>query len=177
MKTSVITLIVTFSIFLSFQKVSSQETKNDTTITYLKSVAHEMIISSPYCALITIDGEGRPRARTMDPFKPDTSFVIWFGTHSKTRKVEQIKNNPKATVYYYNEDVEGYVVLNGSAYLVNDPAEKAKRWKEEWAAFYNQERDTYLLIKFVPQWLEVYSSKHNTPVDPETWRPPVVRFR
>ena len=52
------------------------------------------MISAKTCALITLDSEGRPRVRVMDPFIPENDFTVWFGTNPKTRKVEQIKNNP-----------------------------------------------------------------------------------
>jgi len=140
------------------------------------SAARDIMTSAKTCALITIDSEGRPRVRVMDPFIPENDFTVWFGTNPKTRKVEQIKNNPKVTLYYLEPNGSGYVMLHGLATLVNDQAEKDKRWKAEWEAFYPNKQDDYLLIKISPQWLEVISYSHGILGDPDTWEPPKVLF-
>jgi len=51
----------------------------------------------------------------------------------------------------------GYATLLGRAALVSDPAEKAKRWKDDWAKLYKDRNrgDDYLLIKVTPIRLEV----------------------
>ncbi len=132
--------------------------------------------SSKTCALITVDDEGRPRVRVMDPFEPEPDFTIWFGTNPKSRKVDQIKNNPKVTLYYLENNNAGYVMIQGTAELVNDKTEKETRWKNEWEAFYPNKPHDYLLIKVTPNWMEVVSYTHNIIGDPETWEPPKVVF-
>jgi general stress protein 26 len=37
---------------------------------------------------------------------------------------------------YFNAAAAEYVTVLGTATLVTDSAEKARHWKEEWAAFY-----------------------------------------
>ncbi len=142
----------------------------------LRKAAREIMTSSETCALITLDGEGRPRVRVMDPFLPENDFTVWFGTNSKSRKVAQIKMDPRVTLYYLKEDQSGYVMLHGIAELVNDPEEKEKRWKEEWVDFYPNKADDYLLIKVSPKWLEVISYGYGIQGDPVTWEPPRITF-
>ena len=142
----------------------------------LKDAAREIMTSAETCALITLDREGRPRVRVMDPFIPDRDFTVWLGTNSNSRKVDQIKNDPRVTLYYLADDASGYVMIHGTAYLVNDQEEKDKRWKKEWEAFYPENRETYLLIKIVPEWMEVVSYPHGITGDPVSWEPPKVIF-
>ena len=142
----------------------------------IKDAARKIMASVESCALITIDKDGRPRARAMDAFLPENDFTVWFGTNANTRKVGQIKNNPKATLYYLEAESAGYVLIYGTAEIVDDPEEKEKRWKTEWEAFYPDGRDDYLLIKFSPEWMEVVSYTYDIHGDPESWEPSKVTF-
>jgi len=138
--------------------------------------AREILTSANTCALITLDNEGNPRARAMDPFPPENDFTVWFGTNPKSRKVEQIKNNPNVTLYYLEEGESGYVTVHGKARIVNDNLEKEKRWKDEWKAFYQNKTSDYLLIEVTPQWMEVISYKHGIVSNKSSWEAPSVIF-
>ena len=80
--------------------------------------------SAGTCALITLDEEGRPRVRAMDAFPPENDFTVWFGTNPKSRKVNQIKNDPRVTLYYLENDGSGYVMIYGKAQLVDELRKK-----------------------------------------------------
>ncbi len=151
--------------------------QKDTTNTKLMKAAREIMTGARYCALITLDDEGLPRARTMDPFAPDEDFTIWFGTNSKSRKVDQIRREPRVTIYYFDAGISGYVVIRGIAELVNDLKRKEVYWKDEWGAFYPNYPDNYLLIKVLPVWMEVISTQHGIFGDSITWEPPVIKFK
>jgi general stress protein 26 len=167
-----------FLVFISFpQFILAQNTQTSLwERDSLISAAHEIIENSRYCALITLDKSGMPSVRTMDPFKPEEDMVIWLGTSSKSRKVNEIRNDSRVTMYYADPDGAGYVVINGKAILVNDQKEKERWWKKEWEAFYPEDRNNYLLIKVVPNKLEILSYKHGFTGDPETWRVPAIDF-
>ncbi|MEP5611486.1 MAG: pyridoxamine 5'-phosphate oxidase family protein [Cyclobacteriaceae bacterium] len=142
----------------------------------LISAAREIMDSAGTCALITLDQEGRPRVRTMDPFPPDSTMTVWFGTTIKSRKVDQIKNDPRVTLYYLESDNSGYVMIAGIAELVDPKKEKEERWKVEWETFYPKKSEEYFLIKVSPEWIEVISESRNILGDSITWKPPVVFF-
>jgi len=142
----------------------------------LLKAAREIMTDAGTCALITLDKDGNPRARTMDPFLPEDDFTVWFGTNSNSRKVDQIKNDARVTLYYFDNETQGYVVISGTAQLVNDPSEKENYWKKEWEAFYPNKSDNYLLIKVSPLWLEILSPTHEIYNDPTTWQPPIIFF-
>jgi general stress protein 26 len=156
--------------------VHAQEEDPDSLSIKLMDAAREIMSSAESCALITIDQEGRPRVRAMDAFDPEEDFTVWFGTNANSRKVDQIKNNPKATLYYLEKGSAGYVMISGTAELVDDQKEKENRWKPEWEAFYPENRENYLLIKFTPEWMEVVSYTYGIHGDPESWEPTKVNF-
>jgi general stress protein 26 len=143
----------------------------------LIDAAREIITSARYCALITNDSSGHAQARTVDPFPPDDSFVVWIGTNPRTRKVAEIRRNSHVTLYYFDRDAEAYVTIHGVARLVNDPKEKAKRFKKEWKDFYPNRDKDYLLISVMPVQLEIVSVKQGIVGDRLTWKPPSVTFR
>lgn len=140
------------------------------------AAAKEIMGAAGTCALITLDDDGAPRVRAMDPFAPEDDFTIWFGTNSRSRKVDQIKKDPRVSLYYLDKDASGYVIIHGRARLVNDPMEKEKRWKAAWEAFYPDKTQDYLLIEVSPLWMEVLSPPKGISADPLTWQPPVVNF-
>lgn len=154
----------------------SQENKKPLSQAELIAAAREIMSAARYCALITLDSSGRPQARTLDPFPPDENMVVWLGTNPRSRKVAEIRRNPQVTLYYFDREEQAYVTISGIARLVNDPKEKAKRWKDEWKDFYPDRARDYLLIAVKPEKLEVVNVKKGIVGDPKTWKPPSVNF-
>ncbi len=169
-------LTITALVFFFSSGFSQKAEPTDLLNNKLLNAAREIIASAKTGALITIDKEGTPRVRVMDPFPPEKDFTIWFGTNPRSRKVDQINNNPKVTLYYLESDQSGYVTIHGIAQIVNDEKEKEKRWKEEWTAFYQNKTTDYSLIKVSPVWMEVVSYSRNIIGDSITWKPPGLIF-
>ncbi len=169
-------IILPILLLITFNSFSQSIEQKDSLNNKLMNAAREIMASAGTCALITLDQQGRSRVRVMDPFLPESDFTVWFGTNPKSRKVDQIKKDPRVTLYYFDKSASGYVMIHGIAQIVNDPIEKEKRWKAEWEAFYPNKPDGYLLIKVSPEWMEVISSAHSIVGDPLTWEPPVVLF-
>jgi len=153
--------------------VAQTEVPRDT----LLVAARTIMAAARYCALITVDDAGAPQVRTMDPFSPDDDMTIWLGTNRNTRKVEQIRRDPRVVLYYPSPNATGYVSISGRARLVEDEMEKASRWKPEWEAFYGDPAADYVLIEVVPERLEVIDYSRGIGADPRTWNPPFVVFR
>jgi general stress protein 26 len=93
-------------ILLSVSCRPDSKPKNETSNRELILIAaREIIKASGKCALISLDENGRPQVRTMDPFEPESDFTIWLATNPKSRKVIQIKNNPNVTLYYSDKNM------------------------------------------------------------------------
>ena len=153
---------------LSAQEPPSRDT--------LLAAAGEIIEAARYCGLVTLDEAGNARVRTMDPFPPDEDWSIWMGTNRLSRKVREIEGDPRVTLYYFSLDQVGYVAVYGTARLVDDPGEKASRWKNEWENLYPDREAQYLLIQVIPDGMEVINYSRVIQGDPETWEPPSVEF-
>jgi general stress protein 26 len=142
-------------------------------------VAAGIMTRARFCALVTLGADGHPQSRIVDAFEPGPDLVVWIATKPVTRKVAEIRKDPRVTLSYFDPNSMGYVTLLGRAALVADPAEKAQRWKEDWARLYKDGNrgDDYLLIKVTPIRLEVSAEGEGVRNDPKTWRPVIVEFK
>jgi general stress protein 26 len=162
------------SIFLTESYAQEEQSFSVNRDTIL-SVARDYIDTVRFCALITIDSTGSPHVRTMDPFQPDENMVIWLGTNRKSRKVQEIHNNPHVALYYSDDKNDGYVSIIGTASIIEDKEEKNSHWKNEWDRFYPGKKN-YILIKVIPKRLEILNSNLGIASDKETWRTPAIEF-
>lgn len=177
---SLILLFVVF-VFLGYscQNTQSQVAVKDFTHrdSLVMQSARKIISNCYFGTLITIDAKGQPKARAMEPFEPDDNFVIWMATNPRSRKVKEIKRNPKATMHYFSKQLMAYVSLMGTATLVNDKESKQKYWKEGWERFYPDREKDYILIRFVPDVLELIDIPAGLTGDKNTWKPEQVVLR
>jgi general stress protein 26 len=143
--------------------------------------AAKSVIDEDYIAtLITIDAEGVPRARSIGVWAPENGLVLWMGTRRASRKVEQIRHNPNATIHFARDDISGdfqdayYASFMGTATVHTDDATVQERAPEEayrrsqWPNFPHD----YAAIRFETRWLEVFGRGIKS--KPETWQPQAV---
>jgi len=166
-------IMLLFSITVLAQDKMETQYNRDTLIT----TARIMMETTRNCALITLDTTGHPDARTMEPFSPDSNMVVWLGTSINSRKVKQIKNDSRVTLYYPAQNAAGYVVIKGQAYIVQDSLKKQIYWKKEWSRFYSEDKSEYTLIKVIPEQLEVIDYQHGIFGDSKTLDVPFVKFQ
>jgi len=143
------------------------------------AVAREIMADARFCTFGTVGLDGHPQARVMDPFPPDDGMTVWLATKPTTRKVAEIRADPRVTLLYFDTGAASYVTLVGHAELVRDPTEKAKRWKPAWSGMYEDQNrgEDYVLIRVRVDRLEIVSGRHGLRSDPRTWRPVVLDFR
>lgn len=146
--------------------------------------AARAIIEEDFIAtLITVDANGVPRARSIGVWAPDNDFVLWMGTRRTSRKVEQIRANPNATLHFAQDDAAGnfanayYASFMGTASVHVDDATVQLRAPEEryrrhqWPNFPHD----YAAIRFETKWLEV--TGHGITGDRANWQPQAVVLR
>jgi PPOX class probable F420-dependent enzyme len=137
------------------------------------AVAKDIMRDARYCTLVTIGPDGQPQARIVDPFPPDSDLTIWIATNALTRKVQEVRRDPRVTLLYFNPATSEYVTVLGTAALVTDALQKAAHWKADWAALYKDQNrgEDYLLLQVKPSRVEVVSVRRGVNNDPKTWRP------
>ncbi len=142
----------------------------------LLAAARQIMTGQKYCAFITVDAEGRPQIRTINPFPPEEDMTVWFATGSQTRKVAELKANPHVAVYYADhQNGTGYVQLTGRAVLVSDKAEIDKHRRGYWAQSFPNDKNL-ILVKVVPERLDVINYAAGVNGDRVTWRSPSIEL-
>ncbi len=140
----------------------------------LIAAAREIMLAQTYCALITIDESGRPQVRTMNPFPPEEDMTVWIATNTNTRKVQHIRKDPRVCLYYADHSkATGYVAITGRALLVDDMSEILKRKRAYWDQAFPGLRNI-VLIKVIPEQIDVLNYKQDVVADPVTWRTPTI---
>jgi len=141
------------------------------------AAAHEIMAAARYCALVTVDGEGAPRARTVAPLPPlqgDGPLAVWIATRPATRKVGEIQAEPRVALYYFDAAREEYATLAGRARIVAERAEIERRGAGLSRELYPSWPEDRLLIEVEPLRLEVQG--RGLAPDPETWQPVGISF-
>jgi general stress protein 26 len=154
-------------------KVNAQTTLNRDSIIV---AAQEIIKETTFCALATIDSTGQPHIRTMNPFPANDELITWFATSMTSRKVREIKNNPKVCVYYANHNsAKGYVAITGIGEVIDDKELLIKMKRDYWNGIPNWQ-NIFVLIKITPKTMEVINYKHGLNNDPNTFKAPSITF-
>ena len=142
------------------------------------AAAREVMQKARYCALVTVGRDGQPQARIVDPLAPEADLSVWIATSPATRKVDEIRANPRVTLFYFDPAGPAYVTLHAMAGLVTGAAEKAAHWKGDWAPFYKDAHrdDDFILIRSKPTRLEIVSQGHGIVNEPVSWRPTTIEL-
>ena len=171
MKTKNLLIILLITIVAS-NLFAQTEVNRDTMLV----AAHELIQETTYCGLVTIDYNGQPQVRTMNPFPVKDDMVIWFATSRSSRKVGEVKANPKVAVYFADHNTaKGYVNISGKAEVIDDKELLQKMKRDYWNGIPNWQ-DIFVLIKIVPEKMEVINYKHGLNNNPQTFKAPSVDF-
>jgi general stress protein 26 len=162
--------LILFSTIIPSKLYAQSSVNRDTVL----MAAREIIKETTYCALVTIDSTGQPQVRTMNPFPANDELITWFATSRTSRKVREIKNNLKVCVYYANHmTAKGYVSITGTAEVIDDKELLLKMKRDYWENIPNWQ-NIFVLIKIVPQTIEVINYKHGLNNDPTTFRAPSI---
>jgi general stress protein 26 len=143
----------------------------------LIAAAREIIAAQTYCALVTLDDSGHPQIRTMNPFPPEEDMTVWIATSTLTRKAQQIRHDSRVTLYYADHSKAiGYVAITGRAVLVDDRAEMVKRKRAYWDSAFPEFKNL-VLIKVVPERMDVLNYSRGALGDQTTWQAPTLEFK
>jgi general stress protein 26 len=138
----------------------------------------DVMQNAGFCSFITLGDDGHPQARTVDPLGPDRDSSIWVATNPRTRKVGQVRRDPRVTLHCFEPATSSYVTILAKASLVTDAAEKARHWKPSWTPFYpgGAAGADAVLIRLTPSRMEVVSESRGLAPDPKTWLPLAATF-
>ena len=161
---------LTLFLLLFFSVLFSQNNSDD----YLESIAFDIIKESQNCVLVTLNSENKPTTRVMEHNIYNKNFEIYLVTNPFSRKVSHLKSNPTISLNFQSNDRLSYVSVNGEAQLIDDIKLKNKYWKEEWTPHYKNIETDCVLIKIIPESLEIVSLTNEVLGDSKTWKPKTI---
>ncbi len=126
--------------------------------------SREIIDSAEAFVLSTVNGNS-PQSRVMGPKLIEEGMTIYMETYNDSRKVTQIKRNPRAQLLFMSEDKSEVVTLSGKATMDDSMSLKKRIWQEHpsSADYFTGCDDPRLgLIRFEPDKLEYIGPQTDT---------------
>lgn len=137
----------------------------------LDSVARRIVAAARYATFVTVDADGQPLARTVQPKAPSAAWTVWLATNPRTRKVREVERQPRVAMHWFDPATESYVAITGRARVVRDRPTKNAHWDPAWNAFYENRDTDAVLIRVDAERVEVVSPRLGVDSDRTTWRP------
>lgn len=137
---------------------------------HVLTVAKEMLKKSRYVLLLTNSSGNAPSARVVQPVleENDPFFTIWVGTRAGSRKIQEIEADDLVTLVVQDDSRSAQLILKGRASIESDNTLRRKYWQGVWRMFFpgGPLSDDYILVKFVPEEIEVLSFSQNVIPEP-----------
>jgi general stress protein 26 len=126
-----------------------------------KKEAVEIIKTCDVAFLSTINLDNFPETRGMINIlnkQIDDRLDLYFASDVNSPKVEQLRKNSCASLYYYNEKIMKNMILFGKLEVVTDKALKDKLWHDSFWDYYKNGKDdkSYGILKFIPTGYKYY---------------------
>jgi general stress protein 26 len=114
-------------------------------------------------AMLGTYGAGYPDIRAMIKNENAGLKTIWFTTNTSSKKVEQLKKNQKACVYFVDVDRRMGLRLIGIIDILQDPESRQRLWREGFERYYplGVSDPDYSVLRFTAQWGNYYHNLAN----------------
>lgn len=112
----------------------------------------------------TIDRNGIPQLKAMIKTAATGIKEIWFCSNTSSKRVNQIHENPNASLYFFDEKTFEGIMLSGKAEVSYDDNKRKEFWSEGMEIYYplGCTDPDYALIKFVAYEGNYYHGLVNT---------------
>lgn len=121
----------------------------------------EMMKGVRVCMLITKEKDSENLSgRPMNISKIDNDGTVWFFTKASSPKTEEIEESKNVSIAIVNESSNNYLMIHGSATLVNDKTKMKELWSSILKAWFPLGLDDpdMSLIKVIPKEVNYWDS-------------------
>jgi general stress protein 26 len=121
----------------------------------------EMVKDARICMLITNEKNSENvSGRPMSISKIDADGNIWFFSKASSYKVDEIEESKKVSIAITNESSNNYLMIHGTATLVNDKSKMKELWSPIMKAWFPLGLDDsdMTLIKVIPNEVNYWES-------------------
>ena len=109
----------------------------------------------------SVDEQGYPNTKAMiAPAKREGIKTMYWHTNRPSMRVKQYLKNPKACVYFSNNQSFRGVMLKGTMEVIDDIALKKEIWKDSFSMYYygGTNGDDFIILKFTAETGRYYSN-------------------
>lgn len=101
----------------------------------------DLISDVKVCMMTTRDPEGYLRSRPMMTQTEYQGSDLWFFTHKKSAKIEEIAENGEVNLSYAEPSKQHYVSISGHASYVTDKIKMKELWNPAYRAWFPEGLD------------------------------------
>jgi general stress protein 26 len=104
--------------------------------TYAITESLALINRSKIAMLGSVDKNGYPNIKAMLNLEHDELNTIWFSTNTSSKRVTQFHQNPKACVYYVDQERFMGLMLVGILEVLQDSKSRQRLWRPGFEMYY-----------------------------------------
>ena len=129
----------------------------------IKSEINNLRKNSAIAYVASVNESGFPQIKAMLVLEHDSLQTQYFSTNTSSRRVQQFRKNPKASVYYCNEAGFFGALFTGTIEVCTDHETKALLWREGFEKYYPKgvDDDDYCVLKFSAETVNYYHGLNN----------------
>lgn len=129
----------------------------------IKSEIRSLREQSKIAYLASVNEEGYPQMKAMMVFESNDIRVHYFSTNTSSKRVGQFSNNPKASVYYCDNERFKAALFTGTVEVCTDYDTKASLWRDGCEIYYPKgvDDEDYCVYKFTAETVNYYHGLKN----------------
>jgi len=111
----------------------------------------------------SVSEEGFPQMKAMFVLERRNMRVHLFSTNTSSKRVGQFRKNPKASVYYCDEELRKAVLFTGKMEICSDRDAKDLLWRDGFECYYPEgvKDEDYCVLKFTAETVNFYHGARN----------------
>lgn len=119
----------------------------------LKAEINALVENAKVIFVSSMDDRGYPNTKAMLAIQHDGLFIHYFSTNFSARRSQQFLKNPKACIYFCDEEKFMGLMLTGNMQVLTDHEHKAMLWRDGFEIYYPDGIDTedYCVLKFTAE--------------------------
>ena len=111
----------------------------------------------------SVDGDSFPNIKAMINMAHEGLGTIWFSTNTSSKRVAQWQENPKACVYFVDQEKFKGLMLVGTIEITQDDAIRQRFWQDGCERYYplGVTDPDYSIVRFTAEWGNFYHGLQN----------------
>jgi len=130
----------------------------------IKSEIRALRENSAIAYLASVNEEGYPQMKAMLVPEHASMKEQYFSTNTSSKRVDQFLKNPKASVYYSDNELGKGVLFTGTIEVCIDHDTKALLWDDNSWQYYPKgiDDEDYCVLRFTAETVNYYHDLKNT---------------